>query len=246
VIDLHCHILPALDDGALDLEDAVGMARQAEADGITTVCATPHVRHDHDVVVGELAERATALGKELARRGISVTIAGGAEVAETAVSGLDAEELRAATLGGGGRWILLEPAPGPLGESLDAAVDRLERQGLRSVIAHPERHAHPDLAAHLTRLVACGALVQVTAAFVEHAGAGPVILELAEQGLVHLLGSDAHSSRAGRPVALSGAAAKLAGTLRVGEHVDWVTGEAPVAILAGRDVTPPFAPAGSG
>lgn len=57
MIDLHCHILPALDDGALDLEDAVGMARQAEADGIGIVCATPHIRHDHDVAIAELPQR---------------------------------------------------------------------------------------------------------------------------------------------------------------------------------------------
>jgi protein-tyrosine phosphatase len=79
VIDLHCHILPALDDGALDLDDAVAIAWQAQSDGIRTVCATPHIRHDHDVVVGELADRVAELGAELWRRGIPVhvTIGGG-------------------------------------------------------------------------------------------------------------------------------------------------------------------------
>jgi tyrosine-protein phosphatase YwqE len=57
VIDLHCHILPGLDDGALNLHDAIGMARQAQDDGIQAVCATPHIRHDHDVVISELADR---------------------------------------------------------------------------------------------------------------------------------------------------------------------------------------------
>ena len=246
MIDLHCHILPALDDGALELEDAVDMARQAHADGIDTVCATPHIRHDHDVVIGELAGRVSALNAEMDRRGVEVRIAGGAEVAETAISGLDDEELRDATLGGGGRWILLEPAPGPLSASLDAAVESLNARGFRSVIAHPERHAHADLAAHLARLVDRGALIQVTAAFLEHEHAAPVILDLADRGLVHLLGSDAHSARGGRPVALSGGLSALAGVRRLAEHLDWIASQAPAAILAGEDPTPPFPPARSG
>jgi protein-tyrosine phosphatase len=246
VIDLHCHILPALDDGALDLEDAIEMARQARADGIDTICATPHIRHDHDVLIEELDDRVSALNEELRGRRIDVAVAAGAEVAETAIAGLEDAELRAATLGGGGRWILLEPAPGPLTGSLDAAVETLERRGLRSVIAHPERHAHADLAAALDRLVERGALIQVTAAVLEHPDAAPVIVDLAERGLVHLLGSDAHSARGGRPVALSRGLAVLAGVKRLAAHLDWVVRDAPARILAGEDVTPPFAPGGSG
>ena len=239
MIDLHCHILPALDDGALDLDDAVAMAQQARADGIDTVCATPHVRHDHDVVIAELPGRVEALTAELDRRGIELRIAIGAEVAESALAGLADHELRAATLGGG-RWVLLEPGPGPLSDSLDAAVEELRRRGLRAVIAHPERHADAHLEARLSRLVEAGALVQVTAAFLEHEHAAPVILELAERGLVHLIGSDAHSSHGGRPVALSGAVAALRGTALLAPHVDWIASEGPAAILAGRDVIPPF------
>lgn len=241
MIDLHCHILPALDDGALDLEDAVGMALQAEADGIHIVCATPHLRHDHDVLATELADRVAGLAAELERRRVPVRITTGAEVAETAVAGLGHDELRAATLGGGGRWILLEPAPGPLGDSLDATVGALARQGFRSVVAHPERHAHEWLGDHLARLVDQGALVQVTAASLEAGQAAPVMLDLAERGLVHLVGSDAHSSRAGRPVALSGALSALSRTARIGSHLDWVAETGPAAILAGEDLRPPFA-----
>jgi tyrosine-protein phosphatase YwqE len=108
-------------------------------------------------------------------------------------------------------------------------------------VAHPERHAHGQLAAHLAKLVERGALVQVTAAFLETGPAAPAIVDLAERGLVHLLGSDSHSSRAGRPVALSGALSALAATDRVAGHLDWVAEAAPAAILAGEDVAPPFA-----
>jgi tyrosine-protein phosphatase YwqE len=167
----------------------------------------------------------------------------GGEIAETALARLGDSELRAVSLGGGGRWILLEPAPGPLTDTLDAAVDALERRGFRSVIAHPERHAHAYLRGHLSRLVDRGVLVQVTAAMLEHDHAAPVIVDLAQQGLVHLLGSDAHSSRAGRPVKLSpGLEALREAGGPLAHHLDWVVREAPAAILAGEEVTPPFRP----
>lgn len=60
-VDLHCHVLPDVDDGARDLEDAIALARQAEADGIAAICATPHIRHDHDVRIVELPARLAKL-----------------------------------------------------------------------------------------------------------------------------------------------------------------------------------------
>jgi tyrosine-protein phosphatase YwqE len=108
------------------------------------------------------------------------------------------------------------------------------------VIAHPERHADESLDHRLAALVDQGALVQVTAAMLEHEHAAPVIARLAEQGLVHLLGSDSHSSRAGRPLRLAGGFAALREVPAVAGHVDWMATEAPRAILAGADVEPPF------
>jgi protein-tyrosine phosphatase len=68
VIDLHCHLLPGLDDGAVDLADAVAMGRQAAASGITHICATPHIRHDHDVKIYELPDHIGLVADALARR----------------------------------------------------------------------------------------------------------------------------------------------------------------------------------
>lgn len=70
MIDLHCHILPGVDDGAADLDDALAMARQGEADGIQAICATPHIRHDHDVRIGELPARISELRQGDPRRGM--------------------------------------------------------------------------------------------------------------------------------------------------------------------------------
>jgi len=239
-VDLHCHILPALDDGALDIDDAVGMARQALQDGIAVVCATPHVRHDHDVRAHDVAGHVTALSSALREREVEVEIVPGGEVAETALDGLDDDELRAVSLGGAGGWVLLEPRPGPLGDELGTAVQRLAVRGYGTVVAHPERHAAADAAERLAGVVARGALVQATAADVAQGPAAPFLLELAGRGLIHLLGSDAHSSRAGRPVALRAGLERLATVGRVAPYVDWVARDGPAAILRGERVSAPF------
>jgi protein-tyrosine phosphatase len=230
LIDLHCHILPGVDDGALDVADSVAMARGAQADGISVVCATPHIRHDHDVRIPELAARVEQLNRALETAGLETRVAGGGEVAETIADRLSDEELAAVSLGGGGAWILLEPRPGPLSGSLIATVRALRERGFRCLIAHPERHLAPDLRGRLEEAVAEGALVQVTAA---QAGV-PELLALAADGLVHALGSDAHSSHGGRPVALSGAVAALRAAGLPDARVRWIADEVPRALVAGE------------
>lgn len=238
MIDLHCHILPGIDDGARDLDDAVAMALQARADGIATVCATPHIRHDHAVEIASLPRRVASVQAELDRRGVAVRIALGGEVAQTQVDDLADDELRAVSLGGAGGWILLEPAPGPLDARLELSVERLAARGLRAVIAHPERHADADLEMRLETLAAHGCLIQWTAAFVADPGMAEWIARWARMGLVHLLASDAHSSHFGRPVALAEGFAALGETLPEAS-VRWMAHEAPAAILRGEPVTVP-------
>ena len=242
MIDLHCHILPGIDDGAGDLEDSLAMARQAAGDGIEAICATPHIRHDHDVRIGEIASRAADLTRELERRGGPVSVLPGGEVAETAVEGLDEDELRRVALGHG-RWILLEPAPGPLTASLDRRVEALAARGHRCLIAHPERHLGADLVERLIALVRLGALVQATAEFFVGPKTAPGMLLLAQGGLVHVLGSDSHSSRVGRPARISAALEVLRRVETVAPHLEWMVREAPSAIVAGEDLERPFDPA---
>jgi protein-tyrosine phosphatase len=242
MIDLHCHILPGIDDGSQGLDDSIEMSRQAAEDGIEVVCATPHIRHDHDVRIPELAGRVRDLNAALEATDVTTRVALGGEVAEEAVTRCDEEELRLVSLGGGGRWILLEPASGPLSDSLTDAVRRLADRGFRSVIAHPERHFSPDIGLRLASLVERGALIQITAAYLTAEATAPQMRALAEAGLVHLLGSDAHSSRHGRPVKLAAAVEALRAVEPLGAHLDWVTRAAPEAILAGSEVSAPYPP----
>jgi protein-tyrosine phosphatase len=240
VIDLHCHILPELDDGARDLADSVEMARVAEADGIKLICATPHIHPDHRVDPDELEGRAHAVNGELERQGLDVRVIPAGEVAEPMLEELSDEVLERVALGNG-RWVLVEPRPGPLGQHLFDAVERLADRGFRSVIAHPERHPGADFHDRLAALVEAGALVQATAALIAEGPASAYMLELAGEGLIHLLGSDAHSSHGGRPVRLSDGASRLAEVELVRHHMDWITSDGPAAILAGEDVAPPWA-----
>jgi len=241
LIDLHCHILPALDDGAIDLEDSVGMARQAESDGIDVVCATPHIRSDHDVRVDQLEGRVSAVNEELERLGIGVRVTRGGEIAEEAVGRTDDDQLGELSLGRNGLWLLIEPRPGPLGDPTVETVEQLAERGFRCVIAHPERHPGERFREQLETLVARGALIQVTAALIAEGPAAPFLLELAAEGLVHLLGSDAHSSRAGRPVRLSEGRDRLSEVERLKPYLGWIVIDGPAAILRGEPVIPPFA-----
>lgn len=220
------------------MDDSVAMARQAQADGIEAVCATPHIRHDHDVHIAQIAERVAQLQERLEGEQVDVQILEGGEVAQTAADSLTAEELHSVSLGGRGGWVLLEPAPGPLADELLHVVQRLAERGARAIIAHPERHADSDLEQRLERLVANGCLIQWTARFVLRAGDEDLVLRCAREGLVHLLGSDAHSSLAGRPVELADAFGRLA-RVCPREWVQWMAQDAPRAIVAGDQALGP-------
>jgi protein-tyrosine phosphatase len=241
MIDLHCHILPGVDDGALDADDSLGMGRQAVNDGIEAICATPHIRHDHDVRIEEVAGMVEALNERLAEAAVPVRVLQGGEVAETAVEGLSEEELNRVSLGAG-RWILLEPAPGPLSDTLLARVGHLAERGHRALIAHPERHLSADMYERIAALIAAGALVQATADFFLREYTADGMRALAEAGLVHVLSSDAHSSHGGRPVHMREAFERLAEIESVAPHLEWMRDVAPRAIVESDELELPFGP----
>jgi protein-tyrosine phosphatase len=241
VIDLHCHILPGVDDGARDLDDAAAMARVAAEDGIEAVCATPHIRHDHDVRIHEVADRVEAVNARLREEGTPLVVLTGGEVAESAVEDLSEEELSRVALGAG-PWILLEPAPGPLTDNLRWAVEHLAARGHRSLVAHPERHLSADMFERMTDLVGDGALVQATADFFLREEMAAGMTSLAEAGLVHVLSSDSHSSLGGRPLQLSAAFERLRGVESLAPHLEWIAETAPRAIVEGGELTVPFDP----
>jgi protein-tyrosine phosphatase len=245
LIDLHSHILPALDDGAPDLETSIAMARAAVASGVTTMVATPHVNFDYPTQSHEMARGVGKLNVALARAEIPLAVLPGAEVAVTKIDSLDPSEL--ARLGlGGGRTLLLECPYTTSVPFFEQQVDLLQRDRYRVLLAHPERSPlfRGDVE-RLRQLVADGAMTVVnTGSLAGHLGqrSRETALDLIAEGLVHAVASDSHDVSRRPPglrAAFEVADAELPG---LALQIDWYTNAAPKAIISGRPLPPRPAP----
>jgi protein-tyrosine phosphatase len=243
VIDLHCHVLPGIDDGPDAIEGSLALARGAVAGGTRVLVATPHVnwRYRNEAatiarLVAELSERLVAEGV-LTADGTALEVRAGAEVALTAIAELEPGELERLTLGGG-RWLLVEPPFAVVVPNLDTMLLELqERGGHRIVLAHPERcPAFRRDPAMLGRLVRAGMLTSVTAGSLGgHFGeeARRFAHALAHEGLLYNVASDAHDDVQRRPeIAVELARAGL------GALAQWLTVDVPAAILDGGEIPP--------
>jgi protein-tyrosine phosphatase len=235
VIDLHSHILPGLDDGAATASDSLALARAASSVGVTTIAATPHVRDDYPTSPDEMEQGVKALGQALADAGIAVEIAVGGELSLDRLDRLAEEDVARFSLGGTGRYLLVEFPYYGWPFTLEAQLRRLRGQGLIPVLAHPERNPEVQQAPHrLERLRRGGALAQVTIdslTGVLGRRARRAARDLLEANAVDLLAFDSHA-----PAAYSLDAAGLAdavGDRRLAHHL---TVDVPAAILAGDAV----------
>jgi protein-tyrosine phosphatase len=243
VIDLHCHILPGIDDGPTSLDESVELARLFESDGVRTVAATPHLRADHPgVVPGELGERCADLTEALRRAGVRLEVVPAGEV--DLFWALDAapDDLRLASFAQRGTDLLVETPYGPLASTFEDHLFRLTVQGFRVLLAHPERNpTFQDIPERLAELVRRGILVQVTAASLtrppRRSRSARCARRLLGEGLVHVLSSDAHG-----PAALDRAPLPAGCAVAreiVGPRADWLCVDAPRAVLAGAPLPSP-------
>lgn len=227
--DVHCHILPAVDDGPATLDDAARLARALTDGGVGRVVATPHVSHRMPTAAATMHERVAVLRAELARLSIPLAIEPGAEVAAARVPDLTADDLRALGLGGG-RWLLLEaPLTGDF--PVEAAARELLDAGHGVVLAHPERCSLFQRDPRRVRdLVDMGAKVSITSSALVGAFGRPartLALALVGTGLVANAAADAHDVHRRPPTLLSDLrAAGLASRAR-----EWCT-TMPDALLA--------------
>ncbi len=194
-VDLHCHLLPGLDDGSADLESAVAHVRRLEAAGVRDVACTPHIKRIEfpDVDIEELADRRAVLVEAVAD--IDVRIHGGGELAHEEALVLAPREIELVAQGpAGGRWLLLEcPFEGLDRDFLDA-IDRLHELGYGVLAAHPERSFEIEHRMRVLRaVVERGALLQVNVSSLlgNH---GPVARDVAWRLLpdAFCLASDGH------------------------------------------------------
>lgn len=241
MIDLHCHPLPFLDDGAADWEASLEMARAAAADGVTQWVATPHWTGQP----GE-AERVEATRQELLQRlreaAIPLRVHSGNEV--VLVPNLpDALKAGQALTLAGSSYILLETAQFEQGAYIHSALFQLQSQGYRIILAHPERLRSWQEDLHdLRELVYRGCYLQLNAGSLLGQFGRPAqktAEALLREGWVSFLASDGHSPDR-RPPLLQAAverAAQIAGRDAV---VEMVQGN-PARVICG-DYVPAITP----
>jgi protein-tyrosine phosphatase len=204
VIDLHCHILPGIDDGSRSLEMSLEMARMAVDDGITMTACTPHIYpglYMNDTA-GIEAER-DKLQRSLDENGIPLKLTIGADV--HLVPGL-LDGLRAGIVPclHHTRYLLLEPSHHVAPPRFQDSVFSLVAAGYVPVITHPERltwvEDHYPVFADLVRQ---GAWMQITAASltgVFGARAKYWGERFLNDGLTHIIATDAHSNGRRSPI----------------------------------------------
>jgi protein-tyrosine phosphatase len=236
VIDLHCHVLPGIDDGPETIEGSVALARAAAAAGTRTLVATPHVSSRYHNDAATIAQLVDELNVRLASEGVPLEVLPGAEIAIASVVEIESRQLPRLGLGGG-QWLLMEPPFTPIVTGLENILSSLQREGHRILLAHPERcpafHRDPAM---LESLVASGVITSITAGSLVGRFGGEVrrfAVGLVRDGMVHNVASDAHDPTQRPP----GMAAELehAG---LGPLAEWLTGMVPTAILSGEEIPP--------
>ncbi len=236
--DIHCHLLPGIDDGAKDWDDALAMARIAADDGIGTIIATPHqlgsFGHNRGDDIRQLVNQ---LQQQLDSASIAIQVLPGADVrieAEMFARLISGDVLTLADLR---RHVLLE-LPHELYLPLQPVIDELARHGIIGILSHPERNQgilrRPEL---IAPLVDRGCLMQITAGSL--CGTfGPECQQMCEwllaEGLVHFVATDAHGPRSRRP--LMRRAFERVAELTSHEMAIALCGENPAAIANGQKV----------
>jgi protein-tyrosine phosphatase len=190
VIDLHSHLLPAVDDGSRSVAQSIKVMKEMAGHGVTDVCLTPHLRagqlagappRSHD----EAFEALQAAAPPLPR------LHRGAEVMLDRPLPVSGEGFRRFTIGGT-RYILVEFPRMVAYDTVTIALGRVVDAGLRPVLAHPERYAccNPDTVARWRDL---GARMQVDATtLLSTQSRGQRARALVSAGLADILAADNH------------------------------------------------------
>ena len=201
MIDVHCHYLPAVDDGAQDLQSALRLLRLARADGVRKLVLTPHVHAGRwDNSLGFLLPRFDAFRNLVASKNIDVELYLGAEVHLLPESLRLLNEGQIPFIGGwdGMKVMLLELPGGGIPPNALAAVRYLVGQGVLPMVAHPERNktVMADVSS-LEPFVEEGCLLQLTAASVIGEFGSRVYRTaqaILKKGWAGVVASDAHNA----------------------------------------------------
>ena len=239
-VDIHCHLVPGIDDGSQSWEQTALMAQLAVADNTGTIIVTPHQLGNFAHNSGDdVRYYTTEVQQFLDEQDIPLQVLPGGDVRieDKMVAKILAGEVM--TLADRGRHVLLE-LPHELYFPLEPVLDELERHGMQGILSHPERNLgilkQPRL---LPMLVDYGCLMQVTSGSLV-GGFGPASQQLAESmlvdGLVHFLASDGHSHKSRRP--RMGRSFQRAAELVGVEYATELCCHNPLAVAQGNYVSP--------
>lgn len=233
MIDLHCHMLPGIDDGAPDLDTALAMARLAVADGVRIVACTPHIYVGlYDNNGPGIKQAVNALRVQLSEAAIPLQITYGADVhlAPDLTEGLRNRRIPSLH---GSRYFLLEPPHHVAPPRFEESVFNLLAADYVPVITHPERLTwigdHYPLFLNLAR---SGAWMQITAGSLTGRFGSQAQYwgrRMLKEGYVHILASDGHGVKKRPPLLAEGriVAAHLLGD----EEAEYLVNTRPQAIL---------------
>jgi protein-tyrosine phosphatase len=240
MVDLHCHILPGIDDGPDDFESALAMAESAIQDGITHVVATPHSNSRYDFDFPRVRELQNELQKKIGSR---LTLATGCDFHLSPENLAALREDHARFCINQRNYLLVEFSEYSIPPIMHQMLHEIQLLGMRPIITHPERNpilrSQPERLANWVRL---GFYVQVTAGSLSGLfglSAQKHAWRWTAEGLVHIVASDAHNTR-GRQLKLRPAfdlvCEQLGEETARGLFVD-----NPMAALDGREL--PYVPA---
>ena len=237
MIDIHCHLLPAVDDGARGIQDSLALLKVAARDGIREMVLTPHIyfgRWDNSLPI--LRPRFEAFTRLVESKGIPIRLHLGAEVhlLVESIAMLERGEIPFLGVWESEPAMLIELHDGSIPPYTSTAMRIIRRHGVRPIIAHPERNRAvmkaPD---RVEELLAEGCLLQLTAGSLTGgfgSAAEAAAHALLSRGRVSFVATDAHNLRH-RPPVLSEARMVLAE--RYGESVaEDLTHRFPAMLLA--------------
>ena len=243
MVDIHSHVLPEMDDGAKNLDEAIEMCTMAASDGIDTMVATPHMgngahENNRDAVVRAIEELNAALK---AQGEIPIRLLPGADnhISERLDRLLETGE--AMTVNDNGRYILVEFPKHIMPPRYLDWLFETKLKGITPIFTHPERHTVIQNSTDVLReWVQRGGLVQITAMSIT-GEFGPNTRRCAEDllrhHLVHAVASDAHSKTHRRPILSK--ALKATKDLVDPDYAEKLFNEFPLAIVDGKDFIPP-------
>lgn len=203
MIDIHCHILPNVDDGPQSLDEALEMAKEAVREGIHTIVATSHFIKESKFIIGEpLKNELELFNAKLQKEGIPLKVLLGNEayISPQLPSQLDSGEVFTIN---NSRYLLLELPINSIPSYTEEILYQLKLRGIVPIIAHPERYRQVNEDPKIVlEWINKGSLIQINAGslmgrFGENAR--DMAVTLLKQRKVHFIGSDGHSSRSRKP-----------------------------------------------